>query len=119
MFVISDQNTNQEISYIQEACGYFGLENNFYDISLEGNFDLFAIPPGKESCLAQDFTNKTICILNNEFALTSYLSDEFKAYPLEFLNKNQLIRAISDFNIHFVIFSPLTHNPIGWSIGEA
>ena len=41
-----------------------------------------------------------------------------KAYPLEFLNNNQLIRAISDFNIHFVIYSPLNHNPIGWSIGE-
>jgi hypothetical protein len=65
LFVINEKNTIQEFKFIEEACGYFGLVYNFYDICLYGVLDILKPVIGKQTSLAQDFAGKTICILNS------------------------------------------------------
>lgn len=41
------------------------------------------------------------------------------AWTLEFLEKQQVIRAVGEFEVKFVIFSPQQHNFVSWGLKKA
>ena len=52
MFVINEKVTLPEVNFIQQTCDFFGLRNNFYDISMHGSLDLFKPLPHLQTFLA-------------------------------------------------------------------
>ena len=83
---------------------------------MQGTLDLFKPLPHLQTNLAQDLFGKTLVILNNDFTITSTAQNGVNAWSLEFLDKNQLIRAVSEFDMHVVVFSPQQHNFISWGL---
>ena len=52
VFVINEKVTLPEVNFIQQTCDFFGLRNNFYDISMHGSLDLFKPLPHLQTFLA-------------------------------------------------------------------
>ena len=88
VFVINEKTHLQEVTFIQQMCAYYGLKHNFYDVSMHGTLDLFKPLPHLQTCLAEDLKEKTLVILNNDFAVSSTSQDTVTAWTLEFLRKD-------------------------------
>lgn len=97
-------------------CGYYGLKFNFYDITMHGVLDLFKPLPHLKTFLAEDLKGRTLAILNNDFTVSSTSQNTVNAWSLEFLKKEQVIKAAGDFDVHFIVFSPHPHNFISWGL---
>ncbi len=54
-------------------------------------------------------------ILNNEFSMSSSAQDAFNVWTLDFLSKADIIRAVAEHSVHFVVFSPLPHDWNQWA----
>ncbi len=52
LFLITEKNKIEEVNFIKEACSFFGLVFNLYDICMYGILDLFKPLPGKQTSLA-------------------------------------------------------------------
>ncbi|CDW71365.1 UNKNOWN [Stylonychia lemnae] len=115
VFVINENTKIEEVNYIQEMCLYYGLKANFYDINMNGNLNLFEPLPHLTTTLAQDLDNKTLVIINNQFTVSSTSQDIVYARTLDFLRKSEVLRAIAEHHVHFVIFSPYQHNYNAWT----
>ena len=83
---------------------------------MHGVLDLHKPLPHLQTTLSQDCKGKTIVIMNNDFLISSTAQNTVSAWTMEFLDKKQVIRAISEFDVHFAIFSPHTHNFISWGL---
>ena len=116
VFVINEKVTLPEVNFIQQTCDIFGLKNNFYDISMHGTLDLFKPLPHLTTCLAEDLKGKTLAIINNDFLITSTAQNTLTAWTIEFLEKQQVIRAVGEFDVRFVVFSPQQHNFVSWGL---
>eukprot|EP00347_Sterkiella_histriomuscorum_P009341 403341583 len=115
VFVINEKTLIQEVNYVQEMCQYFGLKPNFYDINMNGNINLFEPLPHLQTTLAKDLENKTLIIINNQITISSTSQDVVQAWTMDFLRKDELLRAIAEHHVHFVIFSPHKHNYNAWT----
>ncbi len=83
---------------------------------MHGTLDLYKPLPHLSTCLAQDLKGKTLAILNHEFLISSTAQNTISAWTIEFLEKQQVIRAVGEFDVKFVIFSPMQHNFISWGL---
>jgi hypothetical protein len=83
---------------------------------MHGALDLFTPLPGHQNCLAADLKGRTLAILNNDFIVSSTAQNTVSAWSLEFLKKEQVIRAAGEFDVHFVVFSPHPHNFNSWGL---
>ena len=83
---------------------------------MHGSLNLLKPLPHLKTTLAEDLKGKTLVIINNEFNITSKAQETLTAWALQFIEKRQLIRAVSEFNVHFAIFSPHPHNFISWAL---
>jgi hypothetical protein len=83
---------------------------------MHGSLNLLKPLPHLQTCLAEDLKGKTLVIINNDFNITSKAQETVSSWALQFVEKRQLIRAVSEFDVHFVIFSPHPHNFISWGL---
>jgi hypothetical protein len=60
--------------------------------------------------------SKILAIIDYEFNITSKVSETVSSWTLQFLEKKQLIRAVGEFDIRFVIFSPRPQDFIYWGL---
>ena len=87
VFVINEKTQLSEVNFIQKMCSYYGLKQNFYDISMHGKLDLHTPLPHLKTTLAEDLFGKTLVLLNNEFTISSTAQNTVNAWSLEFLEK--------------------------------
>eukprot|EP00347_Sterkiella_histriomuscorum_P010157 403377385 len=115
VFVINENTTIQEVNFMQQTCQSLNLVSNFYDINMQGNLNLFETQTHSgESYLAKDLENKTLVIINDKFTISNVSQDIIQAQTLVFLKKDDMLRAISQHNVHFIIFSPQLHDYNAW-----
>eukprot|EP00347_Sterkiella_histriomuscorum_P009216 403342079 len=114
VFVINENTTIQEVNFMQQTCQSLNLVSNFYDINMHGNLNLFEPQDNLGNYLAKDLENKTLAIINDKFTISNVSQDVIQAQTLVFLKKDEMLRAISQHKVHFVIFSPNQHDYNAW-----
>lgn len=73
LFVINDKTTKEEITNLIKFCSAFGLEYNFWDISVNEHLNLYQ-PLGVQyspDFLAKDFKDKTIVLFDADIQIES------------------------------------------------
>lgn len=83
---------------------------------MHGTLNLLKPLPHLKTSLAEDLKGKTLAILNHELNITSKALRTVQAWAMQFLEKRQLIRAVSEFDVHFAVFSPHPHNFVSWGL---
>ncbi|CDW90129.1 UNKNOWN [Stylonychia lemnae] len=116
LFIINENFKLDDLDFIEKTCQYYGLKHNYYDLSMTGHLNLFQIQEESKTNLAQDLQLKTIVLINSQFLLSSTSQDLMYGWTLEFLKKEDMLRATQLYRIHFVIFSPHKHNYNSWTV---
>ena len=81
---------------------------------MHGSLSLTTPLPHLETSLMNDFKDKTVVILDNEFAVTAGSINVQKARSMDYFRKDEFIKAATEHNIHFVVCSSNNYGYLQW-----